>query len=59
MVAFQSEDIATISSLDIITNEELQNGDSDHVTNHYWYLHPVVIQKLVDYCRNNNLQSCN
>ena len=51
MVAIQSEDITTLSRIDDVTDEHLENGDSEHVTNHYWFVHPVIIQKLVDYCR--------
>jgi hypothetical protein len=54
MVIAQSKDITTIARFDDITEEELQRGDSDHVVNHYWYLHPVIIEKLVDYCKRHN-----
>lgn len=57
MVLVQSNDITTISSLDDITIDELQRGDSDHVMNHYWYLHPVIIQKLIDYCKRHNCKN--
>jgi hypothetical protein len=57
MVILQSNDITTIPSLDCITEEELQRENTEHVVCHFWYLHPVIIQKLVDYCRIHNLRS--
>ena len=54
MVIAQSNDITTITRLEDINEDDLQRGESEHVINHYWYLHPVIIQKLVDYCRNYN-----
>ncbi len=52
MVLVQSNDITTITSFDDITDQELWN--SEHVVNHYWYVHPIIIQKLIDYCKKHN-----
>ena len=52
MVLVQSSDITTIDRIDDIMEEELCN--SDHVVNHYWYVHPVIVQKLIDYCERHN-----
>jgi len=52
MVLVQSNDITTFTSIHDITEQDLCN--TEHVVNHYWYVHPIIIKKLVDYCKNLN-----
>ena len=49
MVATQSDDITTIDSITGITDDQLNNCS---VVNHYWFVNPSIIKKLVDLCTN-------
>ncbi len=50
MVATQSNDITTIDSITGITDDQLTNCS---VVNHYWFVNPSIIKKLIDLYTNH------